>query len=146
MRIEEIQFPTPGLMKAISPGEYKAGKSSTCRYCSFVSPKYKGRYADKCPGCGKPRKVEEESMTLANEVLKLCESLKIGDLVKIDMVLVKKRDSSPAYLKLINKTIKDAKGAPEIIEIKNKMIGLASDRYSALLGLVWVAAEAVKRR
>lgn len=68
--------------------------------------------------------------------------IKEGDLVKVDMAVVKRRDNMPPYIRLVQKTIRDAEnGTPYVAYVKNGMAEIRSWRGN-ILGDVSVPVEA----
>ena len=65
-----------------------------------------------------------------------------GDIVKINMAVVKQHDSSPPYIQLVQKTIAkgDPKGSAEVVSVEGNKLEIDN---SALPGMfsVWVPTD-----
>jgi len=72
-------------------------------------------------------------------------SIKVGDLVKVDMKIVKKYDNISPYIKLVNKAISNAENkTPYVGDVENGKVGIRAWEFD-LLGDVYVPIEAVTK-
>lgn len=58
---------------------------------------------------------------------------------KVNMAVVSKNDSTPQYLGLVRKIVKDGRGFVEVKETKGDRAGIyGADTHGWIMGLVWV--------
>ncbi len=72
-------------------------------------------------------------------------AIKIGERYKVNMGIVRKHDSMPPYIRLVNSIIKDGEGTVEVVGIKEdiRMAEIASWSMGALVKSAWVPVEAL---
>lgn len=76
-------------------------------------------------------------------VKKASPDISVGDVVKIDMSVVKKHDNIPPYIRLVNQAIKNAEnGMPYVAEVDDHFIYIRAWQFD-LLGDVRVPKEAI---
>lgn len=87
-------------------------------------------------------KVAKQLIRLARAVMG--GRVSVGDVCKVDLNVVKRRDSAPPYIKLVKKEIKNGGGLVDVKEIKNGQAGISGhDTHSWILGLVYVPLESL---
>ena len=92
----------------------------------------------------KDKKLATQAAKVLGIKIKIKASLSVGDIVKVDMKVVKKDWSLPTHIKLVNRVIKNAEGKPVIISINGDQADIAESKMGALLGTVRVPLKALK--
>jgi len=92
----------------------------------------------------KDKKLATQAAKVLGIKIKIKASLSVGDIVKVDMKIVKKDRAFPAHIKMINKIVDEADGKPIIISINGDQADIAESKMGALLGTVRVPLKALK--